>query len=357
VNGPGRPAAPRRSVLRAATVCRRPLLPAVTALAAIVLAAAVLAGCTDAPAASGTAVPTAGHATAPAARGTATPSASASGSSSTAAKCNAYASSLAPLPGAPNATSGSFMATIRKRGYLVAGVDQNTYHFGYLNPLDGQFEGFDIDMVKAVAQAIFGSPGHIRYRAISDAQRETDVQNGSVDIVAHTMTILCVRLKNEDFSGVYFVAHQRVLVLKDSTEAGLGQFGGQKVCATEGSDSGGNFLAAYKAAFPHAKPPVLVLVTFWTDCLVLLQQRKVAAVSTDDAILEGLQAQDPFTKLVGGNLTDEPYGLAIAKQHPEFVRFVNAVLARMYKDGAWEKSYNTWVSTSNVTPPKPKYAD
>ena len=33
---------------------------------------------------------------------------------------------------------GSFMAKIRARGYLVAGVDQNTYHFGYLNPSMGR---------------------------------------------------------------------------------------------------------------------------------------------------------------------------------------------------------------------------
>jgi polar amino acid transport system substrate-binding protein len=333
-------------------VLRRVPALATAALAAGVLAAAALTGCTAAPAPHASqaspshAAPATGHKA----------TAKAHAAAATVAQCDQYASSLAPLPGPPRVT-GPWMEHIRQRGYLIAGVDQNTYHFGFLNPLDGQFEGFDIDMVKAVAQAIFGSPGHIVYRAISDAQREPDIQTGSVDIVAHTMTILCSRLKKEDFSSVYFVAHQRVLVLKDSEVTGLGQLGGQKVCATTLSDSGGNLIAKYKAAFPGSRPPVVVQVPYWTDCLVLLQQRHVAAVSTDDAILEGLQAQDPFTKLVGGNLTDEPYGLAIAKQHPEFVRFVNAVLAQMYKDGVWEKSYQHWVSPSYAPPPKPEYAD
>ncbi|HTR93786.1 MAG TPA: glutamate ABC transporter substrate-binding protein [Trebonia sp.] len=340
-------------------VLRRVPALATATLAAGVLAAAALAGCSAAPGSHAAQSPRS-RAAAPASSG-----ARATGQQTTAkteaaggsvATCDPYASSLAPLPGPPQVTAGSWMAHIRERGYLIAGVDQNTYHFGYLNPLDGQFEGFDIDMVKAVAQAIFGSPGHIRYRAISDDQRKTDIQEGSVDIVAHTMTILCSRLKDEDFSSVYFVAHQRVLVLKDSTVTGLDQLGGQKVCATKGSDSAG-FIANYNATSPVAEHPVVVPVTYWTDCLVLLQQRQVAAVSTDDTILEGLQAQDPFTKLVGGNLTDEPYGLAIAKQHPELVRFVNAVLARMYKDGAWEKSYNQWVSPAHVTPPETKYAN
>jgi len=89
----------------------------------------------------------------------------------------------------------------------------------------------------------------------------------------------------------------------------------------DGATSGSDSLAQISAA-----KAVPVAVSYWTDCLVLLQQGDVAAVSTDDTILDGLAAQDLSTMLVGPRLTDEPYGLAISKQHPEFVRFVNAVL-------------------------------
>ena len=129
------------------------------------------------------------------------------------------------------------MAKIRARGYLIAGVDQSTYHFGFLNPLNGQIEGFDIDMIRAVAKAIFGNPDKVEYKAISDAQRIPDVTSGAVDIVAHTMTITCARLQQVDFSSVYFDAAQRVLVLKNSTANSLAALRGQKVCATTGSDS------------------------------------------------------------------------------------------------------------------------
>ena len=84
-------------------------------------------------------------------------------------------------------TPGSFMAKILARGYLIAGVDQNTYDFGFRSPFNGQLEGFDIDMIKAVAQAIFGNPNKVLYKAIPDSLRETDVQSGVVDIVAHTI--------------------------------------------------------------------------------------------------------------------------------------------------------------------------
>jgi polar amino acid transport system substrate-binding protein len=236
------------------------------------------------------------------------------------------------------------MAKIQARGYLVAGVDQNTYHFGYLDPFNGQIEGFDIDMLHAVASAIFGNPNQIKFVSLSDAQRIPAVQSGEVDIVAHTMTITCQRLQQVDFSTVYFDAAQRILVPSDSPATALDEL--PSVCATTGSTS---------LAYLKATRAVTVAVPYWTDCLVLLQQGDVAAISTDNSILAGLQAQDPFTKMVGPNLSNEPYGLAISKQHPDFVRFVNAVLARMRADGQWAASYRRWVGTPVPAPPPAHY--
>ncbi len=255
--------------------------------------------------------------------------------------------SLRPA-GPPVVTPGSFMATIKARGYLIAGVDQSTYHFGYLNPLDGQIEGFDIDILHAISGAIFGDPDKIKYVAVSDNQRIPAVQSGEVDIVAHTMTITCARLQLVDFSTVYFDAEQRVLVERNSTAPSLIDIGSGKVCATAGSTS-----LAYLRANNYETVPV----TYWTDCLVLLQEGKVDAISTDDAILAGLQAQDPETKIVGPPLASEPYGLAISLQHPDFVRFVNAVLARMRADGEWAAIYRRWIGTPAPAPPPAHYRE
>ena len=250
--------------------------------------------------------------------------------------------------GPPRVIPGSFMARIRARGYLIAGVDQSTYHFGYLNPRNGKIEGFDIDMVRTVAAAIFGNPDKVQFKAISDAQRIPDVRSGAVDIVAHTMTINCERLQQVDFSTVYFDTGQRVLVESNSPARSLADLGGKRVCATKGSTSIANIMAA-------PSHPVPVPVPFWTDCLVLLQQGDVAAISTDDSILDGLAAQDPWTKIVGPRFTTEPYGLAISKQHPDFVRFVNAVLQRLRANGQWAASYAHWVGTPVPAPPPARY--
>jgi polar amino acid transport system substrate-binding protein len=327
-----------------------------TAIALAALgAAAMLAGCAaTGPAAAGPAGP-GQHAAASKASSARVTARIAGTASAGTGSCNPYAS-LRPQAGGPADTGGSYAAQIKKRGYLVAGVDQTTYHFGYLNPLDGQIEGFDIDMVKDVAAAIFGmSPDssallqHIRFEAISDADRIQDVASGKVDIVAHTMTVNCQRMTQVDFSTIYYDANAQILV--DNPANGgrpptLAQLGAQhaKVCATSGSDD----LAIISAA--HATP---VPETYWSDCLVRLEEGQVAGVVTDNSILYGMQAQDPDTVVTGPTLEPEPYGLAISKAHPDFVRFVNAVLARAIADGQWQASCRHWVSSTCQLPSWP----
>jgi polar amino acid transport system substrate-binding protein len=240
------------------------------------------------------------------------------------------------------------MATIKARGYLIAGVDLSTYRFGYLNPFTGQIEGFDIDIVHALSAAIFGNPDQIKYVVVSNDQRIPAMQSGKVDIVAHTMTITCARLRLVGFSTVYFDAMQRVLVDRNSFAASLSDIGSGKVCASAGSAP---------LAYLRANGYDAVAVANSTDCLVLLQEGRVAAISTDDAILAGLQAQDPETKIIGPPIASAPYGLAISQQHPDFVRFVNAELAKMRADGEWAAIYRRWIGTSVPAPPPAHYRD
>jgi polar amino acid transport system substrate-binding protein len=97
------------------------------------------------------------------------------------------------------------------------------------------------------------------------------------------------------------------------------------------------------ATLQLAVPPVLWSVPNDTDCLVMMQQGQVDAISTDNVILQGLEAQDPDTRLVGPAFNPEPYGMAVSKSHPEFTSFVNGVLAAERADGTWASVYATWL--------------
>jgi len=259
-----------------------------------------------------------------------------------------------PLPAPGQMPAGSTMAKIVQRGKLIVGVDQNTFHMGFRDPSTGQIQGFDIDMARAVAQALFGDPNAVQLKVLTSDQRIPALQNGDVDIVVRTMTITCDRLKQVAFSAVYYDAKQRILVKQNSPIDGPDALAGKRVCATKGSTS----LAAV-AALPVK--PVPVSVSDWTDCLVMLQQGQVDAVSTDDVILAGMTAQDQYTKIVGAPLADEPYGMAMPLQNQDFVRFVNGVLANIEAGGSWTASYQRWLGGllpgAAPAPPTPQYRD
>jgi len=253
-----------------------------------------------------------------------------------------------PAPGAPM-PAGSYMKTIQGRGRLIAGVSADTLLLGARNPLNGQIEGFDIDMLKAVSKAIFNDPNKIEYRVITTAQRIPALTDGSVDIVARAMTINCDRWKQIDFSTEYYRAGQKVLVAKGAPVNSMADLKGKRVCAPNGSTSMDKL-----RTFPGLIP---VGSDTHTGCLVLFQQGKVDAITGDDTILAGLAAQDPYAQVVNAPaFTAEPYGLGVSKKHPEFVQFVNGVLAQMRTDGEWTKAYDTWLKAALGPAPAPSAA-
>src|SRR5439155_21875122 len=291
--------------------------------AVAVLLIVVLSACDSAK----SAVPPAEHTPVPAAAAT-TPA--------PAPNCGDPVASFAPdgpRPAPGQMPPGSFMAKVQQRGRLIAGVSADTLLFGFRNPFSGQLEGFDIDLVRRVAQEIFGDPNRVEYRALTYAQRIPALMDGSVDIVADVMTINCTRWGQISFSQQYFDAGKKVLVGTDSRARGIQDLNGKRMCVAKGSTNFDNM-----KNYPKVIP---VPVDDISDCMVLFQQGKADAVTGDDTVLAGFVRQDPYAKVVGAAITKEPYGLGIAKSHPEFVRFVNSVLEAVRADGTWRRWYAT----------------
>jgi polar amino acid transport system substrate-binding protein len=251
-----------------------------------------------------------------------------------------------PLPSPGAMPAGSTMAAIAERGRLIVGVDQNTYLFGFRNPATGQLEGFDIDIAREIARSIFGDPERVQLRVVDASQRESALQSGEVDLVARTFSITCDRKRNVAFSTVYYYANQRILTIKGSGIDSPAALSGKRVCAVSGTTS----LSALFALNPR---PKLFSAATWTDCLVMLQQDQVDAISTDDVVLSGLALQDPNVEVVGPSIAVEPYGIGIKKENSDLVRFVNGVLEKIRDDGTWQQLYDARLRTLGPSPGPP----
>ena len=258
--------------------------------------------------------------------------------------------SLRPFP--DRAQADDAVANIRNRGRLIVGLDIGSNLFSFRDPITGEITGFDVDIAGEVARDIFGTPSQVEYRILSSADRIAALQNNQVDIVVKTMSITCERKKLVNFSTVYLMANQRILAPRDSTISQASDLSGKRVCAVKGTTS----LQRIQEINPS---PIIVEVVTWADCLVALQQRQVDAVSTDDSILAGLVAQDPYLHIVGPSMNEEPYGIGINLENTGLVRFVNGTLDRVRRDGTWNTLYRKWLTVLGPppAPPVPRYSD
>lgn len=250
------------------------------------------------------------------------------------------------------AQADAAVASIRARGRLLVGLDIGSNLFSFRDPITGRITGFDVDIAGEVARDIFGDPAAVEYRILSSADRVAALQDNTVDIVVKTMTITCERRREINFSSVYFTAFQRILAPRNSAIAEPADLSGKRVCVAQGTTS----LTRVRQIEP---PAVVVAVNTWADCLVALQQSEVDAVSTDDAILAGLVAQDPYLTIVGPSMAEQPYGIGINLDRTDLVRFVNGTLERIRTDGTWNTLYRRWLTVLGPAPEPPvaRYVD
>jgi glutamate transport system substrate-binding protein len=229
--------------------------------------------------------------------------------------------------------ANSTLGKIQERGEITIGVKYDVPPFGFENPQTGEVEGFDVDMGRFIAEDLGVEPKFVE--AISD-NRIPFLERGTVDLILSTMTINAERDMEIDFSEPYYIAQGRILVPKGSDIKGLEDLAGKSVCTALGS--------TYEETIREDAPDAdLKLVDTYSECLELLQNEAIDAISTDDVILTGMIIQDDSLEMVGDPLTTEPYGVGIKDGDKQLKDFVDGVLKKVEEDGRWEETYQKWV--------------
>ncbi|HVL93042.1 MAG TPA: glutamate ABC transporter substrate-binding protein [Acidimicrobiales bacterium] len=262
---------------------------------------------------------------------------------------------------APQHAAGTTMAELQSAGSMTIGVKFDLPGFGLRNPTTGEVEGFDVEIGKLMAAAVFGGTADeagekVKFVEAISANREPFLENGQVDLVISTYTINDARKQRVGFAGPYFVARQDIMVKSSDTSINsVEDLNGKNVCTVRGSTSEKNV----RAQAPQAN---VTLFDLYSQCAEALGDGRVAAVSTDNTILAGLvqaraaQGGDPF-KLVEAPFSDEPYGIGLAKGDEAFRTFLNDRLEEIFANGEWAEAFESTLGQLGLRTPEPPTVD
>jgi glutamate transport system substrate-binding protein len=274
----------------------------------------------------------------------------------TAAACGSDDDSSASEPtvaDAPEFEAGTTMAELADAGTIRVGTKFDQPGFGLEN-LDGDVEGFDVEVAKIIAGALGIAEGDIEFVQTPSAVREDVIEGDEVDMVVATYTINDTRKERISFAGPYYLAGQQIMVASDNDDItgpdSLKDNPDSKVCSVTGSTPAEN-ITQYLAS-----PDQLVLFDEYSQCADSLRNGQVDAVTTDNVILLGfVSKEDGGFKLVGEQFTEEPYGIGIKKGDVAFCEFINKTL-QDNKDAytkAWESTAGKVEGTETPELPEP----
>jgi general L-amino acid transport system substrate-binding protein len=140
------------------------------------------------------------------------------------------------------------LAAVSDRGRLICGVNTSVPGFGFVDA-DGQNVGFDIDICRAIAAAIFGDASAVEFRPVTAAERFTALQTNEIDVLSRNTTWTFGRdvELGTDFGPTTFYDGQGMMVRADSGFTSLDDMGGATICVLAGTTTEGNLADAFNS--------------------------------------------------------------------------------------------------------------
>jgi general L-amino acid transport system substrate-binding protein len=137
---------------------------------------------------------------------------------------------------AATAASAGTLDDVKAKGFVQCG--SNTGLAGFAQPDSaGNWTGFDVDVCRALAAAIFNDPSKVKFTPLTSKDRFTALQSGEVDLLSRNTTWTMSRdtslgLK---FAGVNYYDGQGFMVRKSLNVTSALQLSGASVCTQTGT--------------------------------------------------------------------------------------------------------------------------
>ncbi|MBN8756737.1 MULTISPECIES: basic amino acid ABC transporter substrate-binding protein [Variovorax] len=216
---------------------------------------------------------------------------------------------------------------------LVVGTDAAYTPFESQND-KGDVVGFDIDVVKAVAQK---AGLEVKFVNTPWEGIFNSLDQGDRDLLVSAITITDERRQTMDFSQPYFDAKQLIAVKSDSPVAKFEDIKNLKVGVqngTTGDEVVGKLLGKSSTAIKRFESTPLALKE--------LEAGGVQAVVADNGVIVHYLANNAaggFKTVSDASFPVEKYGIAVKKGNAELLAKINQGLEAIRTDGTYAKIY------------------
>jgi glutamate transport system substrate-binding protein len=211
----------------------------------------------------------------------------------------------------------------------------------------GVWNGFDISLIRWLAEEIGFTPQFVPMtadeRMIKLVEATDHPDRAGVTMVVANFSMTDDRRSYIDMAGPYFIDAQGFLTLADSKTETIDDYANQPVCVTVGSTNEGRIPGTKSIAVSEAT---------LTQCVELLRQGTVKAISSDIILLEGLKMRHEGLRLTGIRIGAERYGIGIPNRRPKLCRFLRDGLKK-FLDNAWEQKLRDNMPYASTADRKP----
>lgn len=256
-----------------------------------------------------------------------------------------------PPEATPEPTTGGIYDRVMARGKLVLGGRTDLVGFGYLDS-SGRNVGFDVDLGRAVAVALFNDPDAIEVVPLTAAERGPALQTAEVDMLSRNCTWTSSREAQwGNFTIIMFYDGQGMMVRKDSGFTKLEDLDGATVCVTTGTTTEKNLADNFRqrgltftaVTFEDTSAVYSAYEDGRCDCATS-DKSQLAAVRTgfknpdDHVILDVTMSKEPLTPAV-------PHG---DDKWFDVVKIVMYVLINAEELGVTSQNVDAMMSSENV---------
>jgi general L-amino acid transport system substrate-binding protein len=171
--------------------------------------------------------------------------------------CLLLTSAAALTLGATSVASAETLENTRERGTVKCGVSDGLPGFSAPND-QGEWQGLDVDVCRAVAAAVFGDAEAVRYISLNAVERFTALQSGEVDVLSRNTTWTTTRdtTLGLNFTGVTFYDGIGFLINRGIGVSSAMELDGAAVCIQSGTTTELN-VADYFRANDMAFDPIV----------------------------------------------------------------------------------------------------